>query len=92
MLMKCFSFYSQAMQVKLELGHRASLRTKKTPEGYTHDWSVFVRGPEGTNIEHFIERVIFHLHESFPRAKRGSILLLDLPLCFFYYETFCQPI
>ncbi|XP_062850157.1 protein AF-9 isoform X2 [Trichomycterus rosablanca] len=31
---------------------------------------VFVRGPEHTNIQHFVEKVVFHLHESFPKPKR----------------------
>uniref|UniRef100_A0A671N5T5 Protein AF-9-like n=2 Tax=Sinocyclocheilus anshuiensis TaxID=1608454 RepID=A0A671N5T5_9TELE len=31
---------------------------------------VFVRGPEQSNIQHFVEKVVFHLHESFPRPKR----------------------
>lgn len=39
-------------------------------EGFTHDWMVFVRGPEHSNIQHFVEKVVFHLHESFPRPKR----------------------
>ncbi|XP_055555355.1 protein AF-9 isoform X1 [Falco cherrug] len=61
---------SGAVQVKLELGHRAQVRKKPTVEGFTHDWMVFVRGPEHSNIQHFVEKVIFHLHESFPRPKR----------------------
>ncbi|XP_058679657.1 protein AF-9 isoform X2 [Ammospiza caudacuta] len=61
---------SCAVQVKLELGHRAQVRKKPTVEGFTHDWMVFVRGPEHSNIQHFVEKVIFHLHESFPRPKR----------------------
>lgn len=60
------------MQVKLELGHRAQVRKKPTVEGFTHDWMVFVRGPEHSNIQHFVEKVVFHLHESFPRPKRGQ--------------------
>lgn len=60
-----------AVQVKLELGHRAQVRKKPTVEGFTHDWMVFVRGPEHSNIQHFVEKVVFHLHESFPRPKRG---------------------
>ncbi|CAG2164715.1 unnamed protein product [Oppiella nova] len=32
--------------------------------------TVFVRGPENSNIEHFVEKVVFHLHESFPKPKR----------------------
>ncbi|NXJ83343.1 AF9 protein, partial [Trogon melanurus] len=59
-----------AVQVKLELGHRAQVRRKPTVEGFTHDWIVFVRGPEHSNIQHFVEKVVFHLHESFPRPKR----------------------
>ncbi|XP_018615155.1 protein AF-9 isoform X2 [Scleropages formosus] len=61
---------SGAVQVKLELGHRAQVRRKPTVEGFTHDWMVFVRGPEHSNIQHFVEKVVFHLHESFPRPKR----------------------
>ncbi|XP_043953737.1 protein AF-9 isoform X3 [Gambusia affinis] len=61
---------SGAVQVKLELGHRAQFRKKPTAEGFTHDWMVFVRGPENNNIQHFVEKVVFHLHESFPKPKR----------------------
>ncbi|KAM9826798.1 protein AF-9 [Neosynchiropus ocellatus] len=61
---------SGAVQVKLELGHRAQVRKKPTVEGFTHDWMVFVRGPEQSNIQHFVEKVVFHLHESFPKPKR----------------------
>lgn len=60
------------VQVKLELGHRAQLRKKPTTEGFTHDWMVFVRGPEQCDIQHFVERVVFRLHESFPKPKRGQ--------------------
>ncbi|XP_054914679.1 protein AF-9 isoform X2 [Poeciliopsis prolifica] len=59
-----------AVQVKLELGHRAQFRKKPTAEGFTHDWMVFVRGPDNSNIQHFVEKVVFHLHESFPKPKR----------------------
>ncbi|XP_018583617.1 protein ENL isoform X3 [Scleropages formosus] len=63
-LIKC------TVQVKLELGHRAQLRKKVTTEGFTHDWMVFVRGPETADIQHFVEKVVFRLHESFPKPKR----------------------
>lgn len=65
--------FQGAVQVKLELGHRAQVRKKPTLEGFTHDWMVFVRGPEHSNIQHFVEKVVFHLHESFPRPKRGRL-------------------
>ncbi|XP_058137981.1 protein ENL isoform X2 [Dasypus novemcinctus] len=58
------------VQVKLELGHRAQLRKKPTTEGFTHDWMVFVRGPEQCEIQHFVEKVVFRLHDSFPKPKR----------------------
>ena len=60
------------MQVKLEIGHKAACRVEPTPEGFTHDWTIFVRGSEGKDISHFVEKVIFHLHESFPKPKRGE--------------------
>uniref|UniRef100_A0A3B3ZTH5 YEATS domain-containing protein n=1 Tax=Periophthalmus magnuspinnatus TaxID=409849 RepID=A0A3B3ZTH5_9GOBI len=62
--------YFCTVQVKLELGHRAQLRKKMTSEGFTHDWMVFVRGPETGDIQHFVEKVVFRLHESFPKPKR----------------------
>lgn len=61
------------VQVKLELGHRAQLRKKVTSEGFTHDWMVFVRGPETGDIQHFVDKVVFRLHESFPKPKRGEM-------------------
>ena len=64
-------FFFQSVQVKIELGHRALLRKKASADGCTHDWTVFVRGPEGSNISHFVEKVVFHLHETFPKPKRG---------------------
>uniref|UniRef100_A0A8C5ZZ96 MLLT1 super elongation complex subunit n=1 Tax=Marmota marmota marmota TaxID=9994 RepID=A0A8C5ZZ96_MARMA len=45
-------------------------RKKPTTEGFTHDWMVFVRGPEQCEIQHFVEKVIFRLHDSFPKPKR----------------------
>ncbi|KPL96838.1 hypothetical protein QR98_0001850 [Sarcoptes scabiei] len=62
---------SECVEVQLEIGHVAKPKSKKTPEGYTHDWTVFVRGVENSNIHSFVEKVIFHLHESFPKPKRG---------------------
>eukprot|EP00731_Ephydatia_muelleri_P016792 Em0009g1216a len=43
---------------------------KPTTEGYTHDWTVIVKGEEGHEIKHFVEKVVFYLHESFPKPKR----------------------
>lgn len=68
MIHYCF----QSVQVKIELGHKATVRKKQTADGFTHDWKVFVRGPEGSNIQNFVEKVVFHLHDSFPKPKRGK--------------------
>lgn len=75
------------VQVKLELGHRAQLRKKPTTEGFTHDWMVFVRGPEQCDIQHFVERVVFRLHESFPKPKRGQ---RGLDVVCVYERAFCK--
>lgn len=61
---------SQAVQVNLVLGHTACWRKKPTQEGFTHDWTVIVRGEEGCEVRHFVEKVVFYLHESFAKPKR----------------------
>ncbi|XP_066994108.2 protein ENL isoform X1 [Anabrus simplex] len=58
------------VRVLFEIGHEASIRAKRTPEGFTHDWEVFVRGADNTEISHFVEKVVFLLHETFPKPKR----------------------
>lgn len=64
----------QAIQIKLVLGHSAQWRKKPTQEGYTHDWTILVRGEDGQEIRHFVEKVIFFLHESFAKPKRGKLI------------------
>ncbi|KAG5878299.1 hypothetical protein JTB14_017650 [Gonioctena quinquepunctata] len=59
-----------SITILLEIGHDASLRTKTTPEGFTHDWEVFVKGFNGADIHYYVEKVVFHLHETFPKPKR----------------------
>ncbi|KTF81991.1 hypothetical protein cypCar_00015690, partial [Cyprinus carpio] len=88
-LTDAFLLFQCTVQVKLELGHRAQLRKKVTTEGFTHDWMVFVRGPEACDIQHFVERVVFHLHDSFPKPKRGrhKSFIINLKT---YDETVCK--
>nr|CAD7398645.1 unnamed protein product [Timema poppensis] len=62
-VMKC-------VRVSFEIGHEASLRSKTTVEGFTHDWEVFVKGADNTEIYHFVEKVVFYLHTTFPKPKR----------------------
>ncbi|XP_018323242.1 protein ENL [Agrilus planipennis] len=59
-----------SIKITLEIGHEAAIRTKRTPEGFTHDWEVFIRGCDNANIQNYIEKVIFHLHETFQKPKR----------------------
>lgn len=58
------------MRITLECGHTSMLRMRTTPEGYTHDWEVFVRGVDNTDIHHYIEKVVFLLHDTFRNPKR----------------------
>ncbi|CAI7996276.1 Protein AF-9 [Geodia barretti] len=61
---------ASSIQIKLVLGHSAQWRKKPTVEGYTHDWTILVRGEDGQSISHFVEKVVFFLHESFAKPKR----------------------
>ncbi|CAG5134762.1 unnamed protein product, partial [Candidula unifasciata] len=56
--------------VTIEMGHRANFRTEPSPEGFSHDWTVFVRGFEGSRLEYFVEKVIFKLHKTFRSPTR----------------------
>ncbi|KAH1012456.1 hypothetical protein HUJ05_011614 [Dendroctonus ponderosae] len=60
----------QTLTINLEIGHDAALREKTTTEGFTHDWEVFVRGCNGADIRHYVDRVVFLLHETFEKPKR----------------------
>lgn len=59
-----------AVKVHFEIGHTAKLKSKKTPDGFTHDWELYVRGTDKSDISHFVEKVVFNLHDSFPKPKR----------------------
>ncbi|ODV92286.1 hypothetical protein CANCADRAFT_870 [Tortispora caseinolytica NRRL Y-17796] len=37
---------------------------------HSHSWTVFVRGPNGENLDYFIKRVVFRLHETYPNSVR----------------------
>ncbi|GAB0088042.1 hypothetical protein DMENIID0001_024190 [Sergentomyia squamirostris] len=59
-----------SVKVLFEIGHESVLKQKPTIEGFTHDWELFVRGCDNSDISHFVEKVVFNLHESFPKPKR----------------------
>ena len=59
--------------VAIELGHQADFLPEPEPNGFSHKWTVFVRGFEGSKLEHYVERVVFHLHKTFKMPKRSKI-------------------
>ena len=69
-----FKICFQCVQIQLVMGHKATVRTKKTPEGFTHNWEVFIHGSQQTDIQHFVDKVVFYLHEDFQNPKRGKLL------------------
>jgi hypothetical protein len=44
---------------------------KKADPEKTHQWTCYVRGPNNENLSHFIKKVVFNLHSSFEKPKRG---------------------
>jgi len=58
------------VKVIFEIGHEASVRNKRTPEGFTHDWELYVRGADNTDIHFFVDKVVFNLHDTFQNPKR----------------------
>lgn len=60
-----------AIKVQFEIGHTATVKTKRTPEGFTHDWELYVQGVNKADISAFVDKVVFNLHESFPKPKRS---------------------
>lgn len=45
-----------AIRVTLEYGHASMVRSHLTPEGYTHDWEVFVRGVDNADIHQYVDK------------------------------------
>ncbi|KAL1924965.1 uncharacterized protein VTP21DRAFT_4619 [Calcarisporiella thermophila] len=47
------------------------LTTKKAQDpDHTHKWTVSVRGANNEDISHFVKKVVFKLHETYPNATR----------------------
>lgn len=64
-----------SVRINLEIAHEAALRSKRTIEGYTHDWEIHVRGCDNADIHYYVEKVVFHLHNTFTNPKRGIYIL-----------------
>lgn len=67
-----------SVKVVFEIGHIASPKSKITPEGFTHDWELYVKGCDSADISHYIDKVVFNLHESFPKPKRGNVFFSQM--------------
>ncbi|CAD6184859.1 unnamed protein product [Caenorhabditis auriculariae] len=59
--------------VKVSVGHESSMLSKKTADGHTHNWTVFVR-PGNKDLvftdNRFITKVRFSLHSSYQKPTR----------------------
>jgi len=62
----------QEINVLFEVGAITTLRQKPV-NAVTHDWTLFVRGYRGLDISVIVEKVVFHLHETFPKPVRGKV-------------------
>lgn len=60
-------------EVLIEIGHKSAPLKKPAPNGYTHKWTVYLKGANDAKIEHCISHVVFQLHESFDNPHRGKI-------------------
>lgn len=65
-----------SIKIFFEIGHQANLLKTVTPQGFTHNWELFVRGVDGNDISLYVEKVVFTLHDSFPKPKRGECSIL----------------
>lgn len=59
-------------RIAIEVGHTVSARSKVSAEGYTHIWELFVRGIDGAHIERYVDKVVYTLHDSFPRPVQSE--------------------
>jgi YEATS domain-containing protein 4 len=62
------------VSVPIIYGSKAKPLTPEKATGekqdHTHEWTVFLRAPEGVDLSGIVKRVSFKLHESFPNSLR----------------------
>jgi hypothetical protein len=81
----------EAVDVVFEIGHKASTLKEKIDD-YTHKWNIFVRsGSENQQLDKFVQKVVFNLHETFDTPTRTCE---SLPYCVkeYGYGEFELPI
>ena len=68
---------TQHVEIILEFGHKATLKDVPIKDSrgrpYTHDWEVWVRNPNDGRIEHYLDKVVFTLHETFDDPVRRVV-------------------
>lgn len=75
-------------EVPVIYGNLSWMLGKKDPF-HTHKWTAFLRGTRNEDLTFFIKKVVFNLHDTFDKPKRGLLLLLSLLifLSFSYWLT-----
>ena len=64
--------------VKIELSHLATPKDEPVEEGdkssRTYDWTVNMRGVDGKDLSHIVDKVVFDLDRArnYPKPKRGE--------------------
>lgn len=66
------------LQIAFEIGHVAYIKSKATPEGFTHDWELYVRPYDNHDISPLIDKMVFNLHDTFPKPKRSKCFFVIL--------------
>ena len=71
----------QTYHITLELGHKAEILAHiwdnpshiVAEQESTHQWECWVNAKVG-NMSKYVDKVVFNLHETFPKPKRGKYL------------------
>ncbi|EDV27045.1 uncharacterized protein TRIADDRAFT_54575 [Trichoplax adhaerens] len=62
--------YVQSAYIMIKFGHKTVKRKELTPEGYSHDWEVYVCGLNKVKLDEIIKKVIFNIHEDYAKPHR----------------------
>ena len=57
------------IEKQVVVGHLAR-RLAKTSEAKTHHWEIFLYSPTGEDLTKWVDKCVFHLHESFQPPER----------------------
>ena len=78
------------VNVTIEIGHKADCLDVPTNEGFTHDWTAFVKG-RSLGLDQFVKKVVFHLPKTFKMPTR-TICEPPFTVSELGYESFILPI